>query len=100
VAKKPRSKSEDALACLVAIMDTKESRPNDFSPGIAVARLDAAEALLRHGDDAQRRDASEFLTRAMGGKVPSLGVVGRVRAAKILLEVAAPPAADKTGGDS
>lgn len=62
-----------------------------YSPGIEIARLDAAEVLMTHPavDADSRVRAQAFLEKIADGKNVSAGMVGRVRAARILLGPAA-----------
>jgi hypothetical protein len=74
----------DPIAVLVEALNA--SNPY-YSTGLEAARLEAAEILMTHPSaNADARDrARAFLEKIVNGKDPSAGMIGRVRAAKILL---------------
>ena len=85
MSKKKLEPAEVALAALVTAL----SAPNEFTnPLVEVARVDAAEALLKlatPGEKDAALVAFDWLLKAVENQVPSLPIPQRIRAAAIIL---------------
>lgn len=87
---KPRDPS------MVVLVEALRAANDYYSPGVESARLDAAEAILKHANAEEQwaTDAAlKFLGDAISGKLVNLGSLGKVRAARVVLAHARAPKA-------
>lgn len=80
------AKKDPARVAMDALMHALDAKNDTYAPGIEVARVDAAELLLKVGGDKERDLAHTFLVEAIEGKIPSLGSSLRTRCAAIVLK--------------